>query len=314
VIAAAISAALFVAIYLLMIRTDFGHRFDNAALVGSHEQVFSTRLHDAFFLHRINLFNFTIVLVVIIAIGVARRRPWLGLTAAAGALLSAAGTDLLKYVVLSRPVLVRSDAIYPLNTFPSGHTATAIGCALALVLVSPPAWRGLSAVVAGSYAWITATDVQTAGWHRPSDAIGAALVAFTVFALLAALLARTRRVRTGVRLSHVPALVILAGVWVYAGVRTALNAARVLHYLATTAATVAPTPAVLNDAYQFSINLTIVVVVSLLAALLLLLDNFDLDARRDRPRATAGETAGAGHARAARDGSASSGSATTAQP
>lgn len=264
-----------------MIRTALGQRLDNAALLGSHEQVASERIHDSFFLERINATNFVLVLVIVIGIGVARRRYWLGLTVAAGAALSVIGADTLKKHVLERPFLVNSDAIYPLNTFPSGHTATAIACALALVIVSPPAWRGVSAVIAGTYAWVTAADVQTAGWHRASDALGAAFLAFAIMALAAAALASTRRIRTGRRLAHLPALIVFAGVWVYAALRSALNAARVLHYLVQHSASLTPTRAVLNEAYQFSVNLTIVVVVSLLVALLLLLGNYDLDAPRD---------------------------------
>lgn len=280
--AALVSAALAAADYLLMVRTTLGQRIDNAALVGSHEQVPSERLHDTFFLEKINAPNFIIVLLIIIGIGVLRRRPWLGLTAATGVVVSVSGVEFLKKVALGRPRLVTSDVIYPFNTFPSGHTATAIACALALVIVSPPSLRGLSAVAAGTYAWITAADVQTAGWHRSSDAIGAAFIAFAVMALAAAALAKTRRIRTGPRLLHIPAFLVFAGVWIYAALKTALNAARVTHYEQTHPVTLPPTPAVLNQAYQFNLNLTIVVVVSLLIALLVLLRNFDLDAPRGK--------------------------------
>jgi hypothetical protein len=317
VIGAALCAVVAAVIYLLMVRTSLGHRLDNAALVGSHQHVsWSTRLHDAVFLRHINAANFAVVLAVIVAIGVARRRPWLGLTAAGGALLAAAGTDLLKSVLLGRPNLVTSDIVYPVNTFPSGHTATALGCALALVVVAPPAWRGLAAVAGGLYATITASYVQTAGWHRASDAIGAAFIAFAVMALAIAALARTRRIRTGPRLMHVPALLILGGVWIYGALRSVVNVARVLHYLTGNSSALAPTTVVLNEAYQFSISITIVVVVSLLIALLLMLQDYDLDAPRDRSSAVTADAApeGAGHAPDARDDSASSSSAGSSSP
>jgi len=280
--AATIAAVLAAADYLLMVRTGLGQRLDNAALVGSQQQIRSERINDAFFLEKINATNFLIVLLVIIGIGALRRRYWLGLTMAAGALAAAAGVDFLKTVVLSRPLLASSDAGYTVNTFPSGHTATAIACALALVIVSAPSWRGLSAVAAGSYAWITAADVQTAGWHRSSDAIGAAFIAFAVMALAAAALAKTRRIRTGQRLLHIPAFLVFAAVWIYAGLRTAINAVRVIHYLQTHSSSQAPTAAIFNQAYQFNLNLTILVVVSLLITLLLLLRNYDLDAPRTK--------------------------------
>jgi hypothetical protein len=280
--AALIAFAIAALDYLLMVRTPLGQRIDNAALMGSRQQVAAERLHDKFFLQKINPLTFLLVLLILIGLGALRRRYWLGLTVAAGALLSAAGVDFLKTVVLSRPHLVVSDAIFPVNSFPSGHTATAIACAMALVIVSPPSLRGLSAVAAGTYAWIAAADVQTAGWHRSSDAIGAAFIAFGVMALAAAALAKTRRIRTGRRILHIPAFLVLAGVWVYAALRAAINAARVTHYLQTHPTTLPLTRAVLNQAYEFNLYLTIVVVVSLLVALLLLLRNFDLDAPRAR--------------------------------
>jgi hypothetical protein len=170
---------------------------------------------------------------------------------------------------------------------------------LALVVVSPPAWRGVAAVAAGSYAWVTASAVQSAGWHRASDAIGAAFLAFAVMALAIALLA-TRRIRTGTRVTHVPALLILGGVWIYAALRSAVNAARVLHYLAENSSALTPSTVVLNEAYQFSISLTVVVVVSLLIALLLMLSNYDLDAPRSRRAAAVSAEAGPAGAENAR--------------
>lgn len=279
--AAAICALVVGVIYLLMVRTALGHRLDNAALLGAHHHVsWSARLHDAFVLRHINAGNFAIVLAIIIGIGILRRRPWLGVTTATATLLAVGATELLKSVVLSRPYLVNTDIVYPVNTFPSGHTATAVACALALVVVSPPAWRGLAAVAAGSYAVVTASYVQSAGWHRASDAIAAAFIAFAFMSLAIAALARARRVRTGRRLAHVPALVLLGAAWVYGALRGADNVAHAVAYLMNNSGVLAPTPVVQNEAYQFSISFTIVIVVSLLIALLLMLENFDLDAPR----------------------------------
>jgi len=275
--AAAVAILLAAVVYVLLVHTSLGQRFDNAALLGSHEQLNSTRLLDQSILRRITADSFAVVLAILVGIGLLRRRPRLGVGVAVAAAAAVIGTDLLRRVVLDRPQLVHSDGFFPLNTFPSGHTATAISCALALVVVSPPAWRGISAVVAGSYACFTAAGVQTAGWHRPSDAIGAALIGFAAVAIVAALVAERRPVGSGRRIGHVPAFVILAVVWLAAGGLSVINAARVLRFLANHADTFSPTPAILNDAYQFSVNLTVAVVVSLLAALLILLGPADLD-------------------------------------
>jgi hypothetical protein len=276
-LAAAVSASLAAVVYLVAVHTSLGQRFDNAALLGAHQQRFATRSDDVSMLQRITADSFAVVLLLLVGLGLARRRPRLGIGVATAAGLAVVITDLLRKVVLNRPFLVHSDSLYPANTFPSGHTATAIACALALVVVSPPAWRGISAILAGSYAAFTAAAVQTAGWHRPSDAIGAAFLSFAAMALVAAIIAAWRPVRSGPRYGHYPAFAVLGGVWLVASAFTAINAARVLHFLADHSESLNPTPAILNEAYQFSLNLTIVVVVTLLAAFLLLLGPYDLD-------------------------------------
>lgn len=279
-VAAALSAVCAAIVYALFVRTGLGQRFDNAALAGSHQQLPGTRAADISALQRITADSFAVVLVILAAIGVVRRRPRLGIAAALSAGIAVVGTDLLKYDVLPRPFLVRSDYLLAPNTFPSGHSATAIACAFALVVVSPPRWRGLAAVVAGSYGWLTAAQVQTAGWHRPSDAIGAAFVAFTAVTLVTAgVVAWRPTVRYGGS-GHRIALSILGMVWVVAAAITVFDMARVLRFLATHADALTFTAAIQNDAYQISVNLTVVVVVTLLMALLVLIGGHDLDAPR----------------------------------
>jgi hypothetical protein len=296
-VAAAVATLLAAATYVLLVQTALGHRFDNAALLGSHQQQASRRLLDISVLRRITADSFAVVLALLVGVGLIRRRPRLGIGVALAAGVTVVGTDLLRTVVLHRPDLVRSDSLYPFNTFPSGHTATAISCALAVVVLSPPAWRGLAAVVAGSYAWFTASAVQTAGWHRPSDAIGAAFLGFAAIAISAALVAQRRPIGSGRRTSHLPAYVVLGLVWLSAGTLSLINAARVLRFLAGHSDSSQPTPAILDDAYRFSVNLTIVVVVSLIATLLLLLGSADLDEptagwRHRSPRQPVSRTAG----------------------
>jgi membrane-associated phospholipid phosphatase len=194
VIAAGASTAMAAVVYAAFVRTHLGHRLDNAALAGSHRTAGQQQVVDASQLHRITADSLAVVLIVLAVIGIVRRRPRLGLTVAATAGIAVIAADVLKKKILPRPFLVPSDASMPVNTFPSGHTVTALVCALALVLVVAPRWRGAAAVVAGSYGWITAAQVQTAGWHRPSDAVGAAFIAFAAVALAAAALARWRPV------------------------------------------------------------------------------------------------------------------------
>lgn len=276
--AAAVCLVLAAVTYLLMVRTHLGHRFDNVALVGSKQASPESRVHDYFFLERIRAGTFAVVLVVIAALGIARRRPRLGVGVAFAAFVAVVGTDLAKNHILTRQFLVPGDAVRSANTFPSGHTATAIACALALVVLSPPVVRGLVAILAGSYSWVVAADVQTAGWHRPSDAIGAAFLAFATVAVMAGLLAWWRPMGTGRRTGHWVAFPVLAVVGLVSATLTGLYASRALAILVRTRDSPAVPPAsVLADAYRFSVNLTVSVVVALLIALLLILGNRDLD-------------------------------------
>jgi membrane-associated phospholipid phosphatase len=274
-VAAALATALAAMVYLVFVHTSLGQRFDNAALVGSQLGHASTRENDVTQLQRISADSFAVVLAAIAVLGIIRRRPRLGISAAVAAAIAVIGTDVLKNHLLSRPDLVAGALSN--NTFPSGHTATAIACALALVMVTAPRWRGLAAVIAGSYAWITAAQVQTAGWHRPSDAIGAALLGFAAVATVAALLSRWRPSGYVERSRHLVSLSVLSVIWLAGAAIAGLEAIRVLHYLAAHDPSLTLTSGIERDAYHFSVGVTVVVVVSMLMLLLVLLRGHDFD-------------------------------------
>jgi membrane-associated phospholipid phosphatase len=279
-VAAALAAGLTVVTYLLTVRTGLGQRFDNAALAGSMQQNPSARLNDILFLGHISSTSFAGVLLGIVIIGFIRRRWLLGVTLALTALVSVNGTDLLKNHVLTRPQLVSSDQLRPQNSFPSGHTAVAISCAFALVVIAPPVIRGLVAILAGGYSWTVAADVQTAGWHRASDAIGATLLCFAIICVVVAVLVRTRPANKGNELTHIPAYLVLGLVWLFSLTLAIYNAIRVLRVLDRTADTAQLDHALLTHSYEFSVNLTVAIVATALIALLVLLGRYDLDARR----------------------------------
>jgi membrane-associated phospholipid phosphatase len=280
------------ACYVFFVRTPTGQRFDNAALLGSYQQYSVTRAADNASLQRITADSFALVLVVLVAIGILRRRVLLGLAAAFTAGITVVGVDVLKHDVLTRPALVSTDYSITANSFPSGHTATAVACALALMLVSPPRWRGLVAVVAGFYAWGVAAQVQTAGWHRPSDAVGAALLAGAVVALVGAAFLLWRPTATSWSRPHRIALAILGLVALGSGAATVVGLTKVVRWLHNHQASVASTSAIRNDAYLTGVSATVVVVVVILAVLLILLGHVDLDHRPGRVW-RAGEAPGA---------------------
>jgi membrane-associated phospholipid phosphatase len=271
--AAALAAA--AVCYLLMVRTSLGQRFDNAAYLGATDQAGGLAANDQ--LRRITGDSFALVLVVLVILGAARRRLLLGLGAALAAGLAVVGTDFLKNHILTRPLLT-GDLLAVGNTFPSGHTATAVACAMSLVIVSPPRWRGVAAVTAGAYAWITAAEVQTAGWHRPSDAIGAACLAFAAITAVGAALAVMRPVTRTTTVRHRVAQAVLGLVAGADLIVVAWGLFRVLGYLGDHAEGVVAPGGLREDAYVTGLAVTVGVVVVLLMILLALVGRADLGA------------------------------------
>lgn len=152
------------------------------------------------------------VLAAIVAIGfIALIRGRVLLAVAATLLIVGANvtTQLLKFLI-ERPELgidlARAGAG---NSLPSGHTTVAASVAVALVLVLPPAVRGVAAVLGAGYAAFTGAATVSAAWHRPSDAVAALLVVGAWAALAGALLAIGQRNVAGPRRTHRYALTIL---------------------------------------------------------------------------------------------------------
>lgn len=283
-IAAVACLAVAASAYVLMVRTRLGQRFDNAALVGAFQQNSSARLSDSFFVAKTSAVAFCIALLVVIGVSLYRRRLRVGIALAVTAVLAVLITHGLKVDVLTRPVLVASDSIQYKNSYPSGHTATAIAAALVLVVVMPPAFRGAMALLAGTYAAAIAQDVQTAGWHRPSDAIGAAFVVFALVAIVTAALARVGTVGTGRQRTHVVAYPVLGLAALVGGAYCVLDSVRAVHLLVRTNDSPTIAPALRNEVHQFSIGLTVLVVALLMALLLALLGSADLGVPRRRSR------------------------------
>jgi membrane-associated phospholipid phosphatase len=264
--------------YVIMVRTPLGQRFDNAAFLGAQDQVPGLAAADGALLRRITADSFAVVLAILVTIGALRRRLLLGLGAASAAAIAVVGTDLLKDDLLTRPRLTGTLASLG-NTFPSGHTATAVACAMALVLVSPPRWRGVAAVIAGAYGWVTAAQVQTAGWHRPSDAIGAAFLAFAAVTAAGAILAIARPVTWDNPARHRLAQTILGVVGLTDLAAMAWGLVEVLRYLRDHSRGIVLPGGLRHDAYITGLTVTVEVVVVLLMVLLALVGRADLDGR-----------------------------------
>lgn len=172
-------------LYLVAVRTPFGQHLDNDALIG---RSLNLRVQHATqrLLHSLDVTSLAVIGGAIVLIALARARIWLAAAAATligGAVLT---TEALKRV-LPRPLLSHP-ARLPMPSYPSGHTTVAASLALALVLVVTPRWRGAAALAGTAYAAAVGVGTVTAAWHRPSDAIGAFLVAVFWAAAVSAVL------------------------------------------------------------------------------------------------------------------------------
>lgn len=177
VLLSALFLAAFITVDQLFVHTARGQEIDNAGLAGS--VIGRARIIDEVdrVLNLVSVSALVLTVLLIAAIGAVRRRPGLALVSITLLAASNVSTQLLKTQLLHRPNLgIDRTAGFAHNTLPSGHTTVGISVSAALLIVLPPASRGLMAL--GGAAGSTALGVATlsAGWHRPSDAIAACLV------------------------------------------------------------------------------------------------------------------------------------------
>ena len=143
------------------------------------------------------------VLVAIVA--AARRRPTLAGRALGAVVGANVTTQILKDYVLTRPSLGVTTGV--VNSLPSGHATVAVTLSLALIVVAPQWFRGPSAWIGWVWTSLMSVSVMMEGWHRPSDAITAALIA-GAWAL--ALSPIERRPRHGIKIQRIMVWVCLA--------------------------------------------------------------------------------------------------------
>ncbi len=167
-----------------VLRTGRGQALDEAAMdtVVAGRQAQLTVLS---MLGYVSISAIVAVAVLSVAMALVRGR----VLAAVAALAVLAGSNITTQV-LKHGVLERIDGyVAAPNSFPSGHTTVVAAGVAALLVAAPRALRPL-VVLGGSFA-VTMTGASTvvAGWHRPSDVVGAVLVAL-VWTAAAALVVR----------------------------------------------------------------------------------------------------------------------------
>jgi membrane-associated phospholipid phosphatase len=165
--------ATFVLVYAIAVRTAHGQRIDEAAVRGRLGSAVA-RAAAGDLLTTISVGSLTLAIAALVGQALLRRRVALALVGAAIVVGSLLTSEVLKHVILTRPPLSTGGPDH--NTFPSGHTTIAFAVGIAATLVAPPRWR--RAVAAAAFLFGTSIGIATvaAGWHRPSDVVGAMLV------------------------------------------------------------------------------------------------------------------------------------------
>ena len=175
-LAAQICALLLIAGYFVFVSNSWGHQIDDDAYFG--REALSRRVIrlDAAILDRVTGAGVLLAGIVVLAVAAVRRCTVVGLIAVIGFGCAVVGAEVLKHS-LPWQALVSEDGLlerrFLTDTYPSGHATIGTSLALSVLLVSSSRWRPWLAVAAGCVSAAFATGVLFAGWHRPSDALGA---------------------------------------------------------------------------------------------------------------------------------------------
>ena len=173
---ALLSGAVLVAGYLVFIQLPAGQRLDERGLRSV------VRFGGTFpVLDAVPVVS-AVCGVLALVIALVRRLGPFGVAAALLPAVAPAVADLLK-IVLPRPLLTESVAGHS-NSYPSGHTATSTGAVLALVVVLPVAARLVTATLGSIWVAFVGTQLVEAGFHRPGDVLGGAVLALFLTACL----------------------------------------------------------------------------------------------------------------------------------
>lgn len=202
------SAVLLVLVYLVFAKTDRGQLLDDAAFKG-RKTLNPQQIKDADDLLRtIDISSVALIGAAIVTVAIVRKRPqraWAAATVIVGANVT---TQILKRV-LDGPSLHEVTDVGK-NYFPSGHATVAMSLAMAAAIVASRRTRGTVALVGSIYAAVVGVSTLSAGWHRPSDAVGAFLVV-TAWAAAVLAIGPRRRATEAERTTPVAAPVLLVG-------------------------------------------------------------------------------------------------------
>jgi len=172
-----VNAGLLLVVVYCSLGTIRGQMLDTVALTGNWvgRDRFAVPLNSA--LNAVSVASLVLALVAIGLIALARRRYSLSIMGVVLVAGSVATTYLLKgYVITRTDFGVDPERAAAGNSLPSGHATAAAAFAVGLVLVLPPAARGVASLVGATYAALVGIATLSAGWHRPSDVVASYLI------------------------------------------------------------------------------------------------------------------------------------------
>jgi hypothetical protein len=171
-----VCAVLLLAGYFGLVSTPWGHHLDNAAYIGRKALKGRVIRLDSDVLDLVSVTALLLAAMVLIGVAMVRRCTLVGVIVVAGFACAVVGAEVLKDTLPWRAIVPGDgslDAALRRCTYPSGHATIGTSLALSLLLVSSSRWRPWLGVAAGCMSATFATGVLFAGWHRPSDALGA---------------------------------------------------------------------------------------------------------------------------------------------
>jgi hypothetical protein len=181
--------------YFFFVNTSEGHRLDDDAFLGRAALKRRVIILDSNILELVSKAAILLAAGALLLIAAVRRCTLVGFIAVLGFGCAVVGAEVLKRSLPWR-MLVPNDALIDsglqTGTYPSGHATIGTSLAMSLILVSSARWRPWFAVVAACLSATFATGVLFAGWHRPSDALGALAWSGLCMTLAAALAVRLR--------------------------------------------------------------------------------------------------------------------------
>jgi hypothetical protein len=194
-VGALICVVLLMAGYFVLVATSWGHQFDDQAFFGRKALSRRVIVWDYHLLAHVSKAGLLCAAILMIVIGVARRCALVGVIAAVGFGSAVLGAEFLKkmfpwHALVADDNLLGND--FKTGTYPSGHATIGTSLALGLLMVSSSRWRPWLAVGAGCFSATFSTGVLFAGWHRPSDALGALAWSGFCMSVAAAIAVRLR--------------------------------------------------------------------------------------------------------------------------